>query len=86
MKYEDALADANLALQVQPSRLEAYHLLSDCLIATQRFPEAVKLLQILSRCDPSNATLASQYEMLRQQTESKSPKEAQSPWVYKVRN
>ena len=44
MKYEEALADANIALQVQPNKLDAYHQLSDCLIATQRFPEAVKLL------------------------------------------
>ena len=34
MKYDDALADANVALQAQPCRLEAYHQLSDCLIAT----------------------------------------------------
>ena len=54
MKYEEALADANVALQVQPSKIDAYNLLSDCLIATKRFPEAVKLLQILSTSDPSN--------------------------------
>ena len=75
-KYEEALADANLALQVQPNKLDAYHQLSDCLIATQRLPEAVKLLQILSKSDPSNATLSSQYEMLKSQTGPKTKEAA----------
>jgi len=42
-------------------------LLSDCLITTQRFPEAVKLLEILAKADPS---MQSQYETLKSQTES----------------
>lgn len=54
MKYEEALADANLALQVEPLKLEAYSILSDCLIATQKFPEAVQILGILSKSDASN--------------------------------
>ena len=57
MKYEEALADANVALQVHPYKLEAYNILSDCLIATQRFPEAVKILNILCKSDPTNQTL-----------------------------
>ena len=73
MKYEEALADANLALQVEPFKLEAYSILSDCLIATQKFPEAVKILGILSKSDASNQTLQSQYETLLAQT-SKSQK------------
>ena len=64
MKYEEALVDANLALQVVPTRIEAYQQLADCLIATQRFPEAAKLLKILSKKDESNTTLKSQYDML----------------------
>ena len=64
MKYEEAVVDANLALQVVPTRIEAYQQLADCLIATQRFPEAAKLLKILSKKDESNTTLKSQYDML----------------------
>lgn len=33
MKYEDAILDANLAHNILPQRVEAYHVLSDFLIA-----------------------------------------------------
>ena len=65
MKYEDALADANVALQVEPYKLEAYSILSDCLIATEKFSEAVKVLEILINSDPSNQNLQSQYQALK---------------------
>ena len=68
MKYDDALLDANLALQVVPTKHDAYQQLADCLIATQKSPEAVKLLDILSKRDESNKTLKNQYETLANQT------------------
>ena len=33
MKYEDAILDANLAHNIMPHKVEAYHVLSDFLIA-----------------------------------------------------
>ena len=36
-RYEDAVCDAQFALKINPQRTEAYHLLSDCLIATGSF-------------------------------------------------
>lgn len=62
-RYDEAVVDAGLALKANPSRLEAYHLLSDCLIATQRFNEASKLLEVLQKRDPEN-TSSSQYQTL----------------------
>jgi hypothetical protein len=44
MRYEDALIDAGLALSNSPDRPDAYLIVSDCLIATQRLQEAAKLL------------------------------------------
>jgi hypothetical protein len=44
MKYEDALVDANLALIACPDKPDAYQIVSDCLIATQKLTEATKIL------------------------------------------
>lgn len=33
MKYEEAILDANLAHNIMPQKVEAYHVLSDFLIA-----------------------------------------------------
>jgi hypothetical protein len=47
MKYEEALLDANLALKIVPDCLDAYHLVSDCLIATSKYTEAAKILNLM---------------------------------------
>jgi len=57
MRYEEALLDANLALKMVPDCLDAYSLLSDCLIATSRFAEASKILNIMASNNPENAML-----------------------------
>ena len=73
MKYEDALLDANLALRIVPQKTDAYYQLSDCLIATLKFSEAAKLLDILSKADPGNTMLKSQYDMLKSKKEGAQP-------------
>lgn len=52
--YDEAVLDAKFALQINPTRLEAFHILSDCLIATQNYEEAGKLLVILAQREPEN--------------------------------
>jgi len=64
MRYEDALVDASLALCGCPDRPDAYSIVSDCLIATQKLSEATKLLEIMHRKDPNNEVIKSQFEML----------------------
>jgi len=61
MKYEEAVLDANFALKICPTRTEAYYIVSDCLIATQKFFQAVKLLQILAEKEPDSVTLRQQH-------------------------
>ena len=57
MRYEDALLDANLALKIVPDCLDAYQLLSDCLIATSKLPEAAKILSVMISIEPENTSL-----------------------------
>lgn len=64
MRYEEALVDANLALSNCPERSEAYFIVSDCLIATQRLSEAYKLLEIMNKRDPNSPIVKSQFDML----------------------
>ena len=59
MRYEDALLDAGLALSNSPDRPDAYSIVSDCLIATQKLPEAAKLLEIMHRKEPDNEIIKS---------------------------
>jgi tetratricopeptide (TPR) repeat protein len=66
MKYEEALLDANLAIKIVPDCLDAYHLLSDCLIATSKYTEATKILNLLATNDPTNKSLQSHYKMIAQ--------------------
>ena len=54
MRYEDALVDSSLALSVSPELSDAYLVVSDCLIATQRLSEAAKLLEIMHLKEPNN--------------------------------
>jgi tetratricopeptide (TPR) repeat protein len=61
MRYEEALVDANIAMKIVPDCLDAYHLLSDCLIATSKYPEAAKILNILAKNDPDNEGLQSHF-------------------------
>lgn len=65
MRYEEALVDAGLALSNCPERSEAYLIVSDCLIATQKLSEAMKLLEIMNKREPNSTVIKSQYEMLR---------------------
>jgi hypothetical protein len=37
MRYEDAALDANFALKICPTRTEAYYIVADCMIATQKY-------------------------------------------------
>jgi len=55
MKYEEAIYDANLALNVLPNKPEAYTQLSDCFIACQKLPDAAKMLRQLKKLNPSNS-------------------------------
>ena len=67
MKYEDAILDANLAHNILPQRVEAYHVLSDFLIALNDHQQALKLLEILKKIEgDSNPQVQSQYEMIKQ--------------------
>ena len=51
MKYEDAILDANLAHNIMPHKVEAYHVLSDFLIAMNDHQQAFKLLEILNKIE-----------------------------------
>ena len=57
MRYDDALADASLALNGCPQRADAYSIVSDCLIASQKLTEAVKLVEIMHRREPENQVI-----------------------------
>ena len=70
MRYEEALLDANLALKIVPDCLDAYHLLSDCLIATSKFSEAAKILNIMAKNNPEDAGLQRKYEMISQSSKA----------------
>ena len=69
MKYEEALLDANLALKIVPDCLDAYHLVSDCLIATSKYTEAAKILNLLLCNDPNNSGLHQQIKMINMQAQ-----------------
>lgn len=66
MKYEQAMQDASFALHLVPDAPDAYRMLSDCLIATQRFNEARKVLKLLARMEPDNVQVRQQLQMLGQ--------------------
>ena len=52
MRYEDAIPAANLAVNIIPHRKDAYHVLSDFLMALNDHEQALKLLSILKTdCD-----------------------------------
>lgn len=65
MRYDEALVDAGLALSNCPERSEAYFIVSDCLIATQKLSEAMKLLEVINKREPNSQIIKSQYDMLR---------------------
>jgi tetratricopeptide (TPR) repeat protein len=48
MRYEDAMQDANLAHNIQPQREEAYHALSDFLLALNEHEKSQKVLSIIN--------------------------------------
>lgn len=72
MKYEDAILDANLAHNILPQRVEAYHVLSEFLIALNDHQQALKLLEILNKME-DNPSVTSQYEMIKQNLSQKKP-------------
>ena len=55
MKYEDAIPDANLAMNIIPNRKDAYHVLSDFLMALNDHEQALKLLSILKNNSERNS-------------------------------
>ena len=67
MKYDEAMQDASLALQLVPDAPDAYRQLSDCLIATQRFSEARNVIKHLLLKEPENAQVRQQLAMLGNQ-------------------
>ena len=48
IRYEEASNDASVALNVLPQRLENYQALADMLIGSDRYQEALVVLEILS--------------------------------------
>ena len=66
MKYEDAVLDANMAHNILPQRLDAYHALSDFLVALNQHEEALKLLEVLNGNEGDlNPIIKNQYEMIK---------------------
>jgi tetratricopeptide (TPR) repeat protein len=66
MNYEEAALDANFAMHVCPQRIEAYQALAEFSIALNKYPEALKLLEILHFRDPSDLMIKRQYEQIRE--------------------
>ena len=65
IKYEDAIPDAYLALNILPHRKDAYHVLSDLLMALNDHEQALKLLSVLKTSCDKDSTILPQYEMIK---------------------
>lgn len=63
MKYEEAMMDANLAQNIAPQRTEAYHALSDFLIALNEHEKALKVLSIINTPD-ADSMIKNMFEMI----------------------
>ena len=71
MRYEDAMLDANIAMQLLPQKLDAYYVMSDFYLALNKHAEALKILEILYAADQNDPMIKSQYELIKQKEKKK---------------